>query len=82
MAPTAPAHSPAKLLRLFLTTTLDKIVPLTQKGVESGSKVFGAAVFEKESLEVVTVGTNHETESPLLVRLARAVPRLLHLTSR
>ncbi|BGO94124.1 hypothetical protein NBRC10512_002897 [Rhodotorula toruloides] len=66
MAPTAPAHSPAKLLRLFLTTTLDKIVPLTQKGVESGSKVFGAAVFEKESLEVVTVGTNHETESPLL----------------
>ncbi|BGP32056.1 hypothetical protein JCM10296v2_003835 [Rhodotorula toruloides] len=66
MAPTAPSHSPATLLRLFLTTTLDKIIPLTQKGVESGSKVFGAAVFEKESLSVVTVGTNHETESPLL----------------
>ncbi|BGP24626.1 hypothetical protein JCM10295v2_003544 [Rhodotorula toruloides] len=66
MAHNTPAHTPATLIRLFLTTTLEEIVPLTQRGVESGSKVFGAAVFEKESLEVVTVGTNHETESPLL----------------
>lgn len=59
----------AKLLRAFLRLTLDRIVPLTQKGVSSGSKLFGAAILTKDDkLDVVTVGTNTETESPLLVR--------------
>ncbi|GJN89387.1 hypothetical protein Rhopal_002367-T1 [Rhodotorula paludigena] len=57
----------AKLLRAFLRLTLDRIVPLTQKGVSSGSKLFGAAILTKDDkLDVVTVGTNTETESPLL----------------
>ncbi|GAA5977854.1 hypothetical protein JCM11641_006091 [Rhodosporidiobolus odoratus] len=65
--------SPALLARTFLNSTLNSIIPLTQAGVESGSKVFGAAVFlPKEGkdgvvdLQEVTVGTNTETESPLL----------------
>ncbi|GAA5999107.1 uncharacterized protein JCM10292_003333 [Rhodotorula paludigena] len=61
------ADEDAKLLRAFLRLTLDRIVPLTQKGVSSGSKLFGAAILTKDDkLDVVTVGTNTETESPLL----------------
>ncbi|KAG0657006.1 hypothetical protein C6P46_006752 [Rhodotorula mucilaginosa] len=68
-------HSPSTLLRTFLTTTLERIVPLTQAGVDSGAKVFGAAIFDKKQppaaesggiLREVTVGTNTETASPLL----------------
>lgn len=64
-------HSPSTLLRTFLTTTLSRIVPLTQAGVNSGAKVFGAAIFDKHNsdsglLKEVTVGTNTETASPLL----------------
>ncbi|GAA5989500.1 hypothetical protein JCM10908_000503 [Rhodotorula pacifica] len=60
-------HSPSLLLRTFLRTTLERIVPLTQSGVSSGAKVFGAAVFSKsDGLREVTVGTNTETSSPLL----------------
>ena len=62
---------PAVLLRAFLRVMLDEIVPKTRANVASGSKVFGASVHRKADLSVVTVGTNTETESPLLVRPAR-----------
>ncbi|GAA5942603.1 hypothetical protein JCM3775_003652 [Rhodotorula graminis] len=65
MAATLP--EPAVLLRAFLRVMLDEIVPKTRANVASGSKVFGASVHHKSpQLEVVTVGTNTETESPLL----------------
>ena len=41
------------------------IVPLTEKGVEDGHKVFGAAVLLKKDLSLVIAGTNHELECPL-----------------
>ncbi|BGP55464.1 hypothetical protein JCM8202_002369 [Rhodotorula sphaerocarpa] len=53
-------HSPAALLRAFLRTTSEQILPLTTSGVRSGSKVFGAAVLKKKDLEAVTVATNQE----------------------
>ncbi|WWD22267.1 hypothetical protein CI109_106758 [Kwoniella shandongensis] len=56
----------AQLLDAFLSTTSDQIIPLTAKGVASGSKVFGAAILRKSDLSVVVVATNHETSSPLL----------------
>ncbi|KAK4706182.1 hypothetical protein P7C70_g30, partial [Phenoliferia sp. Uapishka_3] len=59
-------NSPAALLNAFLDATEFDIHPLTQAGVESGAKVFGAAIFEKDGLGKVMVDTNHETESPLL----------------
>jgi len=62
---------PAVLLRAFLRVMLDEIVPKTRANVASGSKVFGASVHRKADLSVVTVGTNTETESPLLVRPAQ-----------
>lgn len=42
------------------------VVPLTRAGVEAGNKVFGAAVIERDSLELVVAGTNNEVENPLL----------------
>ncbi len=60
------AHSPAELLRALLSTTEDKIVPLTRAGVASGSKVFGAAILARTDLKAHTVATNDERVSPLL----------------
>ncbi|TPW33050.1 nucleoside deaminase [Martelella alba] len=41
------------------------ILPLTMKGVETGNKVFGAAILRKSDLSLVIAGTNDETENPL-----------------
>ena len=43
----------------------EDIVPLTEKGVRRGDKVFGAAVLRKSDLSLVIAGTNHESECPL-----------------
>lgn len=41
------------------------IIPITQRGVSDGHKVFGAAVLRKKDLSLVIAGTNHELECPL-----------------
>jgi len=41
------------------------ILPLTQKGVAAGNKVFGAAILKKSDLSLVTAETNNELENPL-----------------
>ena len=41
------------------------ILPLTERGVASGNKVFGAALLNKADLSVVIAGTNDETDNPL-----------------
>lgn len=63
---TTKTNSPADLLAKMLKVTEDRIVPLTREGVASGSKVFGAAILERDSLEAHTVATNNERASPLL----------------
>lgn len=42
------------------------ILPLTERGVSGGNKVFGAAILRKSDLSLVVAGTNDETENPLL----------------
>ncbi|MCW1958067.1 MAG: nucleoside deaminase [Mycobacterium sp.] len=42
------------------------ILPLTERGVAAGNKVFGAAILRKDDLSLVVAGTNHETVNPLL----------------
>jgi tRNA(Arg) A34 adenosine deaminase TadA len=42
------------------------ILPLTERGVGEGNKVFGAAILRKSDLSLVMVGTNDETDNPLL----------------
>jgi tRNA(Arg) A34 adenosine deaminase TadA len=43
----------------------DEILPLTERGVAHGNKVFGAALLAKADLTTVIAGTNAETENPL-----------------
>jgi tRNA(Arg) A34 adenosine deaminase TadA len=59
-------HSPEDLVSKILSVTESSIVPLTRAQVSSGSKLFGAAILSRETLQPVTVATNNERESPLL----------------
>ncbi|KAH8903611.1 cytidine deaminase-like protein [Coniochaeta sp. PMI_546] len=59
-------NSPTTLLSTILRITEEKIVPLTQRGVSSGSKLFGAAILSRSDLSPITVATNDERVSPLL----------------
>jgi len=54
-----------KLIDRLLSVIEMEIIPLTQKGVRDGNKVFGAAMLKKSDLSTIIVGTNHETENPL-----------------
>ena len=42
------------------------ILPLTERGVAAGNKVFGAAMLRKSDMSLVLAGTNDETDNPLL----------------
>lgn len=41
------------------------VLPLTERGVAAGNKVFGAALLRKSDLSLVIAGTNDETHNPL-----------------
>ncbi len=55
----------AQLTERLLKVIEDDILPLTAKGVETGNKVFGAAILRKSDLSLVIAGTNDETSNPL-----------------
>ncbi|KZZ99433.1 cytidine/deoxycytidylate deaminase family protein [Moelleriella libera RCEF 2490] len=61
-----PQHEASSLIAALLHTISDRLVPLTQRGVDSGSKVFAAAVLSRSTLEPLSVATNNERASPLL----------------
>jgi tRNA(Arg) A34 adenosine deaminase TadA len=42
------------------------ILPMTERGVAAGNKVFGAALLRKSDMSLVLCGTNSETDNPLL----------------
>ena len=54
-----------KALETILNVFLKEVLPLTEKGVAKGSKVFGAAIIKKDDLSVVIAETNNEIENPL-----------------
>jgi tRNA(Arg) A34 adenosine deaminase TadA len=58
---TSPATLAARLLDVIETD----ILPLTEKGVAAGNKVFGAAILRKSDLSLVIAETNNELENPL-----------------
>ncbi|KAI0437464.1 cytidine deoxycytidylate deaminase family protein [Xylaria telfairii] len=66
MAFSAYDADPVALLKALLATIEADIIPLTLKGVTSGSKLFGAAILSKAGLVPLTVSTNNEVASPLL----------------
>ena len=43
-----------------------EILPMTERGVAAGNKVFGAALLRKSDFSLVIAGTNSETDNPLL----------------
>jgi len=53
------------LLDKFLDVFNKDILPLTLKGVDSGNKIFGAAIIKKDDYSLVVAGSNNETENPL-----------------
>ena len=53
------------LLDKFLDVFNNDILPLTSKGVDSGNKIFGAAIIKKNDYSLVVAGSNNETENPL-----------------
>lgn len=63
---TSPQPDPSALLRAILHTMESDIIPLTRTGVQSGSKLFGAAILRRSDLRAHTVATNNERVSPLL----------------
>ncbi|MFN7011279.1 MAG: deaminase [Allorhizobium sp.] len=53
------------LTRRLLDVIENDILPLTEKGVAAGNKVFGAAILRKSDLSLVLAETNNEGENPL-----------------
>ncbi|EHM10765.1 cytosine/adenosine deaminase [Thermanaerovibrio velox DSM 12556] len=49
----------------FLDVIEQDIMPLTEKAVRIGCKVFGAAVLRRDDLSLVVAGTNQDAFSPL-----------------
>ena len=43
----------------------DNIIPITQKNVKFGNKIFGAAIVKKIDFSIIAVGANNEIENPL-----------------
>ena len=53
-----------------ITTTLlkvikDDIIPLTQKKIKRGNKIFGAAILKKSDYSLILAASNEETQNPL-----------------
>ncbi|KQU96929.1 cytidine deaminase [Ensifer sp. Root31] len=55
----------SELAERLLNVIEQDILPLTEKGVAAGNKVFGAAILRKTDLSLVLAETNNETENPL-----------------
>lgn len=74
---------PAKTIATRLLAVIDEdILPLTERGVAAGNKVFGAAILRKSDLSVVIAGTNDETDNPLLHGEINTLNQFYELTDR
>lgn len=62
----SPSPSPSALITSLLNVVEERIIPLTRAGVSSGSKVFGAAILSRQTLQPYSIATNNERISPLL----------------
>ncbi|OAL04675.1 cytidine deaminase-like protein [Phaeosphaeriaceae sp. SRC1lsM3a] len=65
-SPNTTSASSAEVVSALLRVVEESIIPLTRKGVSSGSKLFGAAILAREGLKPLTIATNNERVSPLL----------------
>ncbi|BCH65988.1 deaminase [Agrobacterium vitis] len=58
------------------------IIPLTEKGVAEGNKIFGAAILRKADLSLVLAETNNELENPLWHGEVHTLKRFYELGER
>jgi tRNA(Arg) A34 adenosine deaminase TadA len=58
------------------------ILPMTERGVAAGNKVFGAALLRKSDMSVVIAGTNSETDNPLLHGEVNTLNRFYEMSDR
>jgi len=58
-------HSDTRHLSRLLEVIKHDVIPLTERGVNAGNKIFGAALVAKDNLSTVLAETNNEIESPL-----------------
>lgn len=56
---------PEKLLPRLLEVLQNSIMPLTQKKVLAGNKIFGAAILKKVDYSLVIAASNEELKNPL-----------------
>ena len=70
--------TPTLLTRLLDVIETD-IAPRTRQGVQSGNKLFGAAILRKADLSVVVAETNNEIENPLWHGEMHAIKRFYEL---
>lgn len=54
------------LIKRLLSVIENDILPLTQRGVADGNKLFGAALLRKSDNSLLLAETNNEMQSPLL----------------
>ncbi len=55
----------AALLRRLLEVLANDILPLTERAVQEGNKIFGAALLRKSDHSLYLAATNNEMQSPL-----------------
>ena len=60
----------------------DNILPITEVGVASGNKVFGAAILRKSDLALIVAETNNELENPLWHGEVHTLKRFYELTDK
>jgi tRNA(Arg) A34 adenosine deaminase TadA len=60
-----PDQTSSAMVARLLDVIENEIVPLTERGVAAGNKLFGAALLRKSDLSLVIAGTNDETDNPL-----------------
>ena len=70
-----------KALEKLLNIFLNEVLPLTEKGVAKGNKIFGAAIIKKDDLSLVIAETNNEIENPLWHGEMQAIKKFYELNS-
>ncbi len=71
--------SPSAFVSRLLDVIEYDVQPMTQRGVGTGNKLFGAAILLKSDLSLVLAETNNESENPLWHGEIHAIKRFYEL---
>ncbi len=74
---------PDKTIAARLLDVMEQdILPMTERGVAAGNKVFGAAILRKSDLSLVIAETNNELENPLWHGEVHTLKRFYELSDK